>query len=263
VTDFLARVLAQKQEEVDALKRAGALGMFKRTASAMPLPPSFHDALRVPRAAFAIIGEIKRASPSAGVIRDDLDAARQARLYEEIGVSAISVLTESTWFHGTPRDLLAAAQATSLPVLCKDFVIDPVQVYQARAFGASAVLLICELLGDEELDALIRVSRLLSLDPVVECHSAEQLERALASRARIIGINARDLRTLEVDPRVPLRLAHRLPEHALTIAESGIKDHETVQRLADAGFDAFLIGELLSGADDPAAAFAALMGPAT
>lgn len=260
MTDFLDRVLAKKREEVDALKRAGALGTFKRTASAMPLPPSFHDALRVPRAAYAVIGEIKRASPSAGAINDELDAAEQARTYEAIGVSAVSVLTDETWFRGSPRDLLAAAQATALPVLCKDFVIDPVQIYQARAFGASAVLLICELLSDDELDALVRVAQLLSLDAVVEAHSADQLERALATRARVIGINARDLRTLEVDTRIPMRLVHRFPEHVVKVAESGIRDHETLHRLAEAGFDAFLIGEHLSRAADPLAAFAALMG---
>jgi len=164
VSDFLDKVLATKIDEVRELKRSGAFGTFKRTATAMPLPPSFHDALRVPRARFAVIGEIKRSSPSVGTIRADIDAAEQAKVYEEMGASAVSVLTDATWFGGSHADLLAAAQSTSLPVLCKDFIIDPVQVYQARAFGASAVLLIADLLTDAQLDALIRVTQSLSLD---------------------------------------------------------------------------------------------------
>ena len=260
VTPFLSRVREVKEKEVDALRRAGALGDFKRTAAVMPLPPSFHDALRVPRAAYAVIGEIKRASPSAGEIRADLDTAELARAYEAAGVSAVSVLTDATFFRGSPHDLLSAAQATSLPVLCKEFVIDPVQVYQARAFGASAVLLICELLDDEQLDALIRTAHHLSLDPVVEAHTTDQLARALATKARIIGINARNLTTLEVDLKVLRRLVHRLPENVVRVAESGIHDHAVMHELAEAGFDAFLIGEYLSSASDLKAAFDALVG---
>lgn len=260
MSDFLSQVLTVKTREVEELRRSGALSAFKRTATAMPLPPSFHDALRVPKAAYAVIGEIKRASPSAGDIRADLDAAVQARQYEQMGLSAVSVLTDQTWFKGSPQDLLSAAQATSLPVLCKDFVIDPVQIYQARAYGASAVLLICELLDDNRLDALVRVAHQLSLDPFVEAHSAQNLSRALATKAKVIGINARNLKTLAVNTRVPLRLIHGLPENVVRVAESGIRDHETLKGLAEAGFDAFLIGEYLSGAEDPAHAFEALMG---
>lgn len=247
---FLDEVIKVKQDEVASLKRSGAHGAFKRQALTMPLPPSFHDALRVPRAEFAIIGEIKRASPSKGTIRADIDATAQATLYEQVGLSAISVLTDQKWFNGSHHDMLAAAQATPLPVLCKDFIIDPVQVYQARAFGASAVLLISELLDDDRLRGLIHVARELSIDPFVEAHSAEHVEKAVKSGARVIGINARDLQTFEVDLNVPRRLIHKLPEHVVRVAESGIKSHETLSSLADIGFDAFLIGEFLSEATD-------------
>ncbi|MGD8869749.1 MAG: indole-3-glycerol phosphate synthase TrpC [Gemmatimonadales bacterium] len=260
MSDFLREVLEVKRAEVAELYRSGARGSHKRQALTMPLPPSFHDALRVPPRRFAVIGEIKRASPSAGDIRPDLDAGERAKLYESLGLAAVSVLTDEHWFKGRPEDMLAAAQATTRPVLCKDFIIDPVQIERARAYGASAVLLICALLDDDALRTLIRTARRLSLDPLVEVHDSRELSRALDVDARIIGVNARDLRTLEVDLNVPRRLVHRLPEWTIKIAESGLRDHDTLVELSEAGFDAFLIGEYLSSADDPASAVDALMG---
>ena len=260
MADFLKKIRDVKVAEVAALKKSGAHAVFKRQAMLLPLPPSFHDALRVPRHNYAVIGEIKRSSPSVGTINSDLDAGTQAKAYEEAGISAVSVLTESTFFNGSPADLLAAAQATQLPVLCKDFIIDPIQIYRARAFGASAVLLICAMLDDDHLRALVRVARQLSLDPVVETHSAEEIERALAVEARIVGVNARDLDSLEVDLAVPRRLVHKLPESVVRVAESGIHRHEDVVDLAERGFDAFLVGQYLSSAPDLEAAVDGLLG---
>jgi indole-3-glycerol phosphate synthase len=228
----------------------------------MPLPPSFHDALRVPRGPYAIIGEIKRASPSAGDLHSDLDAGERARLYEALGLSAVSVLTDATFFKGSPHDLLAAAQATSLPILCKDFIIDPVQIYQARAFGAAAVLLICELLTDQELVTLIRVAQSLSLNSLVEAHSVKTLGRAVRSGARVIGVNARNLKTLSVDHSIAKRLVHAMPDDVVKVAESGISSHATIHELSELGYDAFLIGEALSRADDLETKVVELMGGA-
>ena len=204
--DFLKSIKAQKAKEVAELKRSGASAMFIRQSLVMPLPPSFHDSLRVPKRRFAIIGEVKRSSPSVGAINLELDPATQAAAYEAAGLSAVSVLTDQTHFGGSPQDMLAAAQTTTLPVLCKDFIIDPVQVYRARAFGASAVLLICALLDDDQLWALVQLTRKLSLDPFVETHSADEIERALALGVRVIGVNARNLKTLKVDLNTTRRL---------------------------------------------------------
>ncbi|MCA9564872.1 MAG: indole-3-glycerol phosphate synthase TrpC [Myxococcales bacterium] len=260
MSDFLEQVLEVKKREVEELKRSGVHAQFKRQALLMPLPPSFHDALRVPRHRYAVIGEIKRASPSAGDINPGLDAAAQAKAYEDVGLSAISVLTEREFFKGQPQDLLAAAQTSILPVLCKDFIIDPVQIYQARAFGASAVLLISTLLDDTSLRLLIREAHKLSLDPFVETHTAEEIERALDFGARVIGINSRNLRTLKVDISIPKRLVTQLPESVVRVAESGVADNETLTDLHRAGFDAFLVGQYLSSAKNLPAAVTNLMG---
>lgn len=260
LSDFLKRVLKAKISEVGELKRSGAHSVFKRQALLLPLPPSFHDALRVPRHNHAIIGEIKRASPSAGDINPDIDAGKQAKKYEDLGLSAVSVLTDETFFKGSCQDLLAAAQSTRLPVLCKDFIIDPIQIYRARAFGASAVLLLCALLDDDQLRALVRVARELSIDAFVETHSAEEIDRALRTGVSVIGVNARDLNTLEVDLSIPRRLVHKLPESVVRVAESGINERSSLTRLADAGYDAFLVGSYLSKSADLESAVTKLLG---
>ena len=260
LSGFLTDVLEVKKREVADLKRSGAQAVLKRQALSFPLPPSFHDALRVPRHNFAVIGEVKRKSPSAGAINEDLDAGAQAKAYEEHGLSAVSVLTDKTFFGGAPQDLLAAAQSTCLPVLCKDFIIDPIQIYQARAFGASAVLLICRLLGDDHLRGLIRVARELSLDVLAEAHNATDIDRAVRSGVRIVGVNARDLDTLEVDVATTRRLVHNLPESVVRVAESGIDSNASLVALHEAGYDAFLVGGYLAGAPDLGEAVTKLLG---
>ena len=257
---FFAEVLETKKREVAELKRSGAQAVLKRQALSIPLPPSFHDALRVPRHNFAVIGEIKRRSPSAGVINEGLDAGLQAKAYEELGLSAVSVSTDATFFGGSPQDLLAAAQSTCLPVLCKDFIVDPIQIYQARAFGASAVLLVCSILGDDHLRGLIRVARELSLDILVETHNAAEIDRALRAGARMIGVNSHNLDTQEVDPATAPRLVHNLPESVVRVAESGIDSNESILALHEIGYDAFVVGNYLAGASDLGAAVEKLLG---
>ena len=260
---LFAEILETKRREVTELKRSGAQAVLKRQALSIPLPPSFHDALRVPRHNFAVIGEMKRRSPSTGTINENLDAGRLAKAYEELGLSAVSVSTDATYFGGSPQDLLAAAQSTVLPVLCKDFIIDPIQIYQARAFGAAAILLVCGILTDEHFRGLIRVARELSLDILVETHNAAEIERALRTGVRIIGVNAHDVDTQEVNSAAAPRLVHNLPESVVRVAESGIDSNESILALHEAGYDAFVVGNYLAGATDLGAAVAELLGERT
>jgi indole-3-glycerol phosphate synthase len=257
--DFLLRVAEVKADEVEDLERRGLAEAFERQAGAMPEPPAFFTSLRRPRRAYAVIGEIKRASPSAGDINVGLDPARQALAYERAGLAAVSVLNDATFFKGSPEHMLAAARATVLPVLCKDFVVAPVQVYRARAFGASAVLLIASLLNQPTLEMLTTLVRNVGLEPLVEVHDEDEVERAMRTDTRVIGVNARNLRTLEIDLEVSRRVIGAIPERYLRIAESGIHDRATMVELAELGYDAFLVGTYLSSARDLNAAVDALM----
>lgn len=257
--DFLLRVAEVKANEVEELERRGLSEAFERQAGAMPEPPAFYSSLRRPQRAYAVIGEVKRASPSSGDINVGLDPASQALAYERAGLAAVSVLNDATFFKGSPEHMLAAARATVLPVLCKDFVVAPVQVYRARAFGASAVLLIASLLNQPTLEMLTTLVRNVGLEPLVEVHDEEEVARAMRTDTRIIGVNARNLRTLEIDLEVSRRVIASIPERYLRIAESGIHDRDTMLDLAGRGYDAFLIGTYLSGAADLQGAVDALM----
>jgi indole-3-glycerol phosphate synthase len=218
--------------------------------------PSLHDALAGP--GVAVIAEVKRASPSKGPIAPGLDATAQARAYQRGGAAAVSVLTEPTRFAGSLADLEAVA-ATGLPALRKDFVVDRYQLWEARAAGAAAVLLIAAALDDHTLAALHEEAAAAGLDALVEVHDAEEAARAAAIGARIVGVNARNLRTFEVDPHAFARLRPSLPTGALAVAESGISTAEQVRAAAACGADAVLVGESLVRAADPAAAVAALV----
>lgn len=222
--------------------------------------PSFSAALHGPH--LSLIAEVKRASPSAGPIRPDLEVEEVVRKYEDAGAKAVSVLTEEEHFCGSVADLVVAARSTGLPVLRKDFVIDEYQVYEAKLYWASAVLLIAALLDDAKLGALIHLAHDLGLDVLLEVHDRSELERALAFEKVVIGINNRDLRTFEVSLDTTADLARLVPSEFLLVAESGIRSRSDVERMAACGVNAVLIGEALLREGDQVERVRELMHPA-
>jgi len=248
----LSPILARKRVEAEAL-RGHAAGLWARTAE-MPPGRGFAAALH----GGALIAEMKRRSPSGGSLRPGLDPGATARAYTGAGAAAISVLTDGADFDGSLDDLAAATRATGLPVLRKDFIVDPVQVAEARAAGADAVLLIVAALPGRLLDACIDAAARARLDVLAEVHDQAETERALASGASCIGVNNRDLQTLRTDPGTFARLRPLIPDGTVCVAESGVRDAADIVRLVVAGADAVLVGEALMRASDPAAACAAL-----
>ncbi|MEO8359376.1 MAG: indole-3-glycerol phosphate synthase TrpC [Vicinamibacteria bacterium] len=247
---FLDEVLAVKRREVETLHGHSF-------AEASEAPKGFASALRAP--GLAVIAEIKRRSPSKGLIAPDLDAAATAEAYAKGGAAAISCLTDREFF-GAQSDDFARVRAAGLPVLRKDFIIDELQIDEARAMGASAILLIVRILEPSTLERLLRRAASLGLDALVEVHSEKEVEVAVSAGASIIGVNNRDLATLVVDSSLALRLRARIPAGVLTVAESGVKTRDDVRQIEDAGFDAVLIGESLATHADPAAKLRALTG---
>ena len=227
-------------------------------ASAMPPPRDFEGALR--RASPpALIAEVKRASPSAGAIAEDANASVLARGYEAGGAAAVSVLTEPRHFHGSMADLQAVRSSVSIPVVRKDFLVHPAQLIESRASGADAVLLIVAVLTDAELEALLATAADLGLAALVETHSDEDLRRAVETDARVIGVNARDLESLEVDLEGALARLGRVPEDRVAVLESGVSSRGQVDVALAAGASAILVGEALMRADDPARAVRKLL----
>ena len=245
---ILDEILAHKRLEVAERKRVRPLP---------PLPDAsaparrFSQALRQPGVAF--IAEIKRKSPSGGELRPGASAADLAALYLSAGAAALSVLTDATYFGGSDDDLSAARRTSGLPVLRKDFVVDPYQIYEARAIGADAVLLIVRALSQTELHELLKLTQSLGLEALVEAHSAPEVERALQAGARVVGVNNRDLDTLVTDVSLAPRLRALVPAECVFVAESGIAQPEQVALLLEAGVDAVLVGESLLRSADPAA----------
>lgn len=256
---ILNEIFANKQAGLADRQRSAPFAEVRRAAEAAPPPMDFVDALRLVGRKPALIAEIKRASPSRGVLVKDFDPLHLALLYQQNGAAAISVLTEERYFQGHLEYLREiAACAPRLPLLRKDFILDPYQVYEARAAGADAVLLIVAYLGEtgrracfHELHALIRE---LGMTPLVEVHSREELEIALACDPLLVGINNRDLKTFQVRLETTLELRPLVPEGVCLVAESGIHSAEDAGRLAEAGVDAMLIGEALVTAPDVAEA---------
>jgi len=208
----------------------------------------------------SVIAELKKASPSKGVIRPEFNPADLARGLEAAGAAALSVLTDEPFFQGSLRNLEMASAATRIPCLRKDFMVDPFQVLEARASGADAVLLIVAALTDAELNALSAEARTLQLDVLCEVHDADELGRAVQFDCQMIGVNSRDLRTFAMHPEIQIELAARIPGGILRVAESGIRGRDDIDRLTSAGYDAFLIGETLMRERQPGAALAALLG---
>jgi len=229
-------------------------------AAAMPACRPFRDGVRGHGGAISVIAEIKRRSPSAGALAPDLDPARLARCYEGAGAAALSVLTDAEYFGGSPDDLVRARSACAVPVLRKDFTVCEADVCDARLMGADAVLLIVAALTDDELTRCRQLAHDLAMAALVEVHADDELDRALAAGADLIGVNRRDLRTFEVDLSLAERLAGRVPEGVVTVAESGVRGPADVAGLAASGYDAVLVGETLVTAPDPGAALRALRG---
>ncbi len=221
-------------------------------------PRDFAGALS--RAGFNVIAELKKASPSRGVIREDYAPADLAPKLENAGAAALSVLTEEEFFSGSLADLKTARKAVQIPVLRKDFIVDPWQVWETRAAGADAFLLIAAILSDETLRELLELGRSLGMEPLVEVHTREEVARAIAVGARIIGVNNRDLRNFNVRVETSLELVEAIPEDCIAVSESGLRTHDDLARLRGAGFDAFLIGEHLMKEPDPAVPLRALIG---
>jgi indole-3-glycerol phosphate synthase len=225
----------------------------------VPNVPSFAVALDA-AATVAIIAEVKRKSPSKGWIQPNLDAATQAQAYERAGATAISVLTEPRHFAGSPEDLIAVRSAVALPVLKKDFHVEPVQLLEAKALGASAALLIVRALGPEGLGQMMKAADDYGIETLVEIRDERELEWALQHGADTIGINNRNLETLAIDPSTSERLLKSVPAWTVAVAESGVQSRADMERLATAGADAVLVGSSLSGAADPGEAVRALTG---
>ncbi|MCS6817452.1 MAG: indole-3-glycerol phosphate synthase TrpC [Blastocatellia bacterium] len=258
--DLLEEIVARKVERLKAAKRKKPLVELQAEAAACPnARPSLLQACARPDR-LNIIAEVKRASPSRGVLREDFDPIALAREYERNGAAAISVLTEEDHFQGALEHLRMIRHAVSVPLLRKDFLFDPYQVYEAAAAGADAVLLIAALLDATQLRDLLQLAEDLGLDALVEVHNLAEFEEALAAGARLIGVNNRNLRTFAVDCTVSFELAKHAPRDVVLVSESGLSTHQELEALRRVGYRAFLIGEHLMRAAHPGKALRALLG---
>jgi indole-3-glycerol phosphate synthase len=259
-SDVLGRILATKAEEVAALKRGRSWADLVAAARAANAPRDFVGAIRAAIAAgrSAVIAEIKKASPSRGVLRADFDPPAIARSYEAGGAACLSVLTDRQYFQGAPDYLTAARAACALPVLRKDFIVDDHQIAEARALGADAILLIVSALNDDRLAALEACAMDFGMAVLVEVHDEAELARALKLRTPLVGINNRNLRTFDVSLDTTIGLLWRIPSDRVVVTESGILAPDDVARMRAHGVHAFLVGEALMRAADPGAALAAL-----
>ena len=262
MTDILQQIVAVKHEEVAAAKKKKSLEAMRDDAFSRVLTRDFEGALRARIAAgrAAVIAEIKKASPSKGVIRPDFIPADIAQSYAEHGAACLSVLTDRQFFQGSPDYLKQARASCDLPVLRKDFMVDPYQVYEARAMGADCILLIAACLADAQMAELEAIARGMDMAVLVEVHDAEELQRALQLKTRLVGINNRNLRSFEVSLDTTLGMLQDVPADRLLVTESGILARDDVQRMRAAGVHAFLVGEAFMRAEEPGEALAELFG---
>jgi len=250
---ILDEIVATKRREIEKSKVARPEPELRANAESAPPPRDFFAALAA-LGPIKLIAEVKKASPSTGVIRADFDPVAIARIYEAHGATCLSVLTDEPYFQGRLEYLQAIRAAVKLPVLRKDFILDKYQVYEARAAGADAVLLIAECLDDCHLRALHNEIVALGMAPLVELYDPDNLQRVLDAGATLIGINNRDLKTFKTDLEHTLRLRERIPDHCVLVAESGIRTRDDIERLESAGVGAILVGETLMAAPEIGAA---------
>jgi len=253
----LDRILGARRAEVEHRKKVLPETALKYGVKAATPLRDFSAALS--RDALNVIAELKPASPSRGVLREPFEPVSLGQSLESAGAAALSVLTEAEFFHGSLRNLRDARKSIKLPVLRKDFIFDPWQVWESRANDADSFLLIVAVLEDFLLRDLIALGRELGMEPLVEIHTSAELDRALSAGAKIIGVNNRDLKTLVVRPETSFELAEKIPEDCIAVSESGLHKHDDLVKLRAAGFDAFLIGEHLMLAPDPATALTSLL----
>ncbi len=260
MTDKLAEICTIKRQEVAVRKGLSTLSQLDALAAAQSAPRGFRAALEAKAATgFALIAEIKKASPSKGLIRADFNPAEHARAYETGGAACLSVLTDAPFFQGNEDYLIAARAACTLPVLRKDFMVDPWQVAEARSIGADAILIIVAALDDAQMAEIEAAALEHGMDVLVEVHNEAEMERAAALKSRLIGINNRDLKRFVTDLATTERLVGLAPEGALLVSESGINSHADLLRLSAGGVRTFLVGESLMRQDDVAAATRTLL----
>jgi indole-3-glycerol phosphate synthase len=257
--NILDRIVEARRESVSHRKRVLPEAAL-RMAVDKKIPPPRDFASALTGTGVRVIAELKKASPSRGLIRTEFAPASLAASLEEAGAAALSVLTEEDFFSGSLADLKEASRVTKIPILRKDFIIDSWQVWEARAAGADSFLLIAAVLEDGILRELLALGRSLGMEPLVEVHSRPELDRVLVAGAQIVGVNNRDLRDFSVRLKTSLDLIHEIPDECIGVSESGLSTPEDIDRLRDAGFDAFLIGEHLMQQDDPAKALIDLIG---
>lgn len=263
MSDILNTILARKGEEIAQRSRVRSLADLRARAGSQPPPRGFVAALKRKRAAgeAAVIAEVKKASPSKGLIRADFDPAAIARSYQDGGAACLSVLTDVDFFQGSNLYLGVARAACALPVLRKDFTIDPYQVYEARMIGADAILLIVAALEDGPMIEMAGIAMELGMDVLVEVHDIDELERALQTDCELIGVNNRNLRTFEVSLETTLALKDAVPRDRTLVTESGIATRGDVARMRSAGVDTFLIGESFMRERDPGLALQRMFAP--
>jgi indole-3-glycerol phosphate synthase len=258
--NILERIVEARRDSIVHRKRVLPEAALRIAVEKKVAPPrDFPSALTGP--GIHIIAELKKASPSRGIIRSDFAPALLAAGLEQAGAIALSVLTEEDFFSGSLADLKEASRVTKIPILRKDFILDPWQVWETRAAGADSFLLIAAVLDDETFRALLALGRSLKMEPLVEVHSRPELERVLSAGAKIIGVNNRDLQDFSVHLKTSLELVRDIPEDCIAVSESGLRTREDLIRLSEAGFDAFLVGERLMQQDDPGKALRALLQP--
>ena len=260
MADVLDKIIETKKTEVTALKAAVSLSDLDQQAVSAPPPAGFTDALRrASSTGYGLIAELKKASPSKGLIRPDFDVPSLAQAYAAGGATCLSVLTDQLYFQGDDAYLMAARTASALPVLRKDFMIDPVQITHARALGADCILLIMAALSDAQALELEAAAHEWGMDVLIEVHDASELDRACRLSSPLMGINNRNLKTMEISLDIGLEMLPRLPEDRIAVAESGLFTPDDLALMAETGARCFLIGESLMRADDVAAATAALL----